>query len=94
MHYKTLLVLVALCCCHILHAQLYNNPQPPSYSIVNQPGASLNEVVDSMRSQANASDTAEGGAEDMIEQIGAFWHGRVSANGTTGPNMFAAKSSR
>lgn len=79
----------ALCCCTKLLGQAYkNSPKPPSYSIVNHPGTTLEQVIAAMDTLADHSDTAEGGEVSAMSSFRNFWQGRVLANDSSGLNMF------
>ncbi len=86
-HTVNLLCLAMLCSNH-LWAQSIMAPHPPAYAIVNTPGATLARIVDTMYAHANPYDTVEGGALDQIATFQALWQGRVSANDSSGVNMF------
>jgi hypothetical protein len=77
----------AFCCASHLLAQSIAAPHPPALSVINAPGATLAQVIDTMRANANQADTAEGGALDNITTFHQLWQGRVSANPSSGSNM-------
>ena len=84
-----LLCLLPLLWCNNASAQYWlMAPQVPNFAIVNQPSATLNQVLDTMLAHANVADTLEGGEMDQLKTFRSIWQDRVSLNDTTGPNMF------
>jgi hypothetical protein len=71
---------IALCSANHLQAQFLMAPRPPGYAIVNTPGATLTQVIDTMYAHTNANDTGEGGATEQLSIFTNFWKQRVSAN--------------
>jgi hypothetical protein len=73
---------------HCAHAQDFVAPMPPSFSIASAPGATLAQVIDTIQAHTSPSDTGEGGGADQVETFTRLWQSRVSANDTSGTNMF------
>jgi hypothetical protein len=85
---RLFIALFFLLACHSsAHAQAYRMMAPP-VPIIDQPGATLTQVIDTMRADANPADTGEGGIFDEIESFQTFWRGRVAVNDSSGHNMF------
>jgi hypothetical protein len=85
----TLTFLLFVLCCNTLYAQYMEiAPVLPTYPIVSQPGATLGQVVNMMYANANTADTGEGGEMDQINQFNLTWQTRVTANDSSGVNMF------
>ncbi len=63
-------------------------PQPPKYPVVNQAGATLFQILDTMAAHIDPADTSEGGPMDQLKSFKIFWQPRVAVNDTSGHNMF------
>ena len=85
---KIFIFSVSLSCGNQLYAQYFVSPLHPYYSIVDQPSATLDQVLDTMYALANPDDSSEGGEMDLINEFRTFWQWRVLANDTDGTNMF------
>ncbi len=55
---------------------------------MNQPGATLPQVVDTINAHMSPTDTAEGGAQDQLTTFNRLWQARVVVNDSSGLNMF------
>jgi len=88
MKHTLTLLLIALCCNYSYAQYREMAPLLPTYPVVNQYGASLSQIVDTMYAHANTADTGEGGEMEQIGVFSLFWQGRVSANDSSGQNMF------
>ena len=66
--------LKALMLCMVASYHLYGQGViVPHYSIVNTPGATLTQVIDTMLANANPADTGEGGTFDQITTFQQLW---------------------
>ena len=84
-HILILPIILAVLFSITLRAQQYETmTYLNQYSVVNQPGATLAQVVDTLNAHANPTDTGEGGAMDQIKEFRLFWQGRVALNDSSG----------
>jgi hypothetical protein len=89
-HILKIVVLGMMACCTSVHAQTIMQPTLPSSfdTFVNIPGLSLRQLIDTLQTFISSDDTGEGGARDELLTFRKFWEGRVSANDSSGHNMF------
>ena len=80
-HILILPIILAVLFSITLRAQQYETmTYLNQYSVVNQPGATLAQIVDTMYAHANVNDTTEGGEMEQIRSFNRIWQERVSAN--------------
>lgn len=63
-------------------------PLPSFDSFVNTPGVTINQILDTLTTLADATDTGEGGTLDQLASYKQFWQVRVGQNDNSGINMF------
>lgn len=70
-------------------AQYSSVPPASSLPILNMAGATLDQIADSMYAHTDSTDTAEGGELERARLFRAMWQGRVTANDSSGRDMFS-----